>query len=38
VGQARLPMGDAPDWLEPRAREVWANLLRNRESFPARPV
>jgi 4-hydroxy-tetrahydrodipicolinate synthase len=38
VGQARLPMGDAPDWLEPRAREVWANLLRNRETFPARPT
>jgi 4-hydroxy-tetrahydrodipicolinate synthase len=26
VGQCRLPMGDAPDWVEPRAREVWANL------------
>lgn len=38
VGQARLPMGNAPDWLEPRAREVWSNLLRNREAFPARPV
>lgn len=30
VGQARLPMGDGPDWLEPRAREVWANLERAR--------
>jgi 4-hydroxy-tetrahydrodipicolinate synthase len=38
VGQARLPMGDAPDWLEPRAREVWANLLRWREAFPGRPA
>jgi 4-hydroxy-tetrahydrodipicolinate synthase len=38
VGQARLPMGPAPDWLEPRAREVWANLLRWRDAFPARPV
>jgi 4-hydroxy-tetrahydrodipicolinate synthase len=37
VGQARLPMGPAPDWLEPRAREVWANLQRWREAFPARP-
>ncbi len=27
VGQARLPMGVGPDWLEPRAREVWANLI-----------
>jgi len=26
VGQCRLPMGNAPSWLEPRAREVWANL------------
>ncbi|MEY2958096.1 MAG: dihydrodipicolinate synthase [Actinomycetota bacterium] len=26
VGQCRLPMGEAPDWVEPRAREVWANL------------
>jgi 4-hydroxy-tetrahydrodipicolinate synthase len=26
VGQCRLPMGDAPDWVEPRAREVWATL------------
>lgn len=26
VGQCRLPLGDAPDWVEPRAREVWANL------------
>lgn len=26
VGHCRLPMGEAPDWVEPRAREVWANL------------
>jgi 4-hydroxy-tetrahydrodipicolinate synthase len=26
AGQCRLPMGDAPDWLEPRAREVLAAL------------
>ena len=26
VGQCRLPDGPAPDWVEPRAREVWANL------------
>jgi 4-hydroxy-tetrahydrodipicolinate synthase len=37
VGQARLPMGPAPDWVEPRAREVWANLERWRAAFPGRP-
>ena len=26
VGECRLPLGDAPDWVEPRAREVWQNL------------
>lgn len=26
VGQSRLPVGDAPDWVEPLARDVWANL------------
>jgi 4-hydroxy-tetrahydrodipicolinate synthase len=36
AGQARLPMGSAPDWLEGRAREVQANLVRAREAFPAR--
>ena len=30
VGQCRLPMGVAPDWVEPRAREVWANLEASR--------
>ena len=37
VGQARLPMGPAPDGLEDRAREVLANLERWREAFPDRP-
>lgn len=26
VGQCRLPLGDAPEWVETNAREVWANL------------
>lgn len=26
VGQCRLPLGDAPEWVETRAREVWQNL------------
>lgn len=26
VGQCRLPLGDAPEWVEPTAREVWAEL------------
>ena len=26
VGQCRLPVGEAPDWVEPQAREVWQNL------------
>jgi 4-hydroxy-tetrahydrodipicolinate synthase len=30
VGQCRLPVGDAPDGLEDRAREVWANLAAAR--------
>lgn len=30
VGQCRLPLGDAPDGLEDRAREVWANLVAAR--------
>jgi 4-hydroxy-tetrahydrodipicolinate synthase len=37
VGQARLPMGPAPEWLEARAREVLADLERWREAFPDRP-
>ena len=30
VGECRLPVGPAPDWVEPRAREVWANLVAAR--------
>lgn len=26
VGHCRLPIGRSPDWVESRAREVWANL------------
>ena len=37
VGQARLPMGDAPAFVEARAPEVWANLQRWRDAFPDRP-
>lgn len=37
VGQARLPMGDAPAFVEQRAPEVWANLQRWRDAFPRRP-
>jgi len=37
VGQARLPMGPAPEGLEDRAREVLADLERWREAFPDRP-
>jgi 4-hydroxy-tetrahydrodipicolinate synthase len=38
VGQARLPMGVAPDFVETRAPEVWANLQRWRDAFPDRPL
>jgi 4-hydroxy-tetrahydrodipicolinate synthase len=37
VGQARLPMGPAPDFVEQRAPEVLANLQRWRDAFPERP-
>jgi len=37
VGQARLPMGDAPASVDERAPIVWANLQRWREAFPNRP-
>jgi len=37
VGQARLPMGIAPDFVERRAPEVLANLQRWRDAFPERP-
>ena len=30
VGQCRLPVGPAPEWVEPRAREVWENLVNAR--------
>lgn len=30
VGQCRLPVGPAPEWVEPRAREVWEKLVNNR--------
>jgi 4-hydroxy-tetrahydrodipicolinate synthase len=38
VGQARLPMGDAPAFVEERAPVVWDNLQRWRASFPNRPT
>ena len=38
VGQARLPMGDAPAFVDTRAPEVWANLQRWRDAFPDRPL
>ncbi len=37
VGQARLPMGPAPEFVDQRAPEVWANLQRWRDEFPLRP-
>jgi 4-hydroxy-tetrahydrodipicolinate synthase len=37
VGQARLPMGPAPAFVEQRAPEVWANLQRWRDAHPHRP-
>jgi 4-hydroxy-tetrahydrodipicolinate synthase len=37
VGQARLPMGDAPAFVEDRAPQVWANLQRWRDAYPQRP-
>lgn len=38
VGQARLPMGPAPEFVETRAPEVHANLQRWRDAFPQRPA
>ncbi len=38
VGQARLPMGDAPAFVEARAPEVWSNLQRWRDAFPLCPT
>ena len=37
VGQARLPMGPAPEFVDERAPQVWANLQRWRDEFPLRP-
>lgn len=37
VGQARLPMGDAPEFTEQRVPQVLANLQRWRDAFPERP-
>jgi 4-hydroxy-tetrahydrodipicolinate synthase len=37
VGQARLPMGPAPEFVERRAPEVLANLQRWRDAFPEHP-
>jgi 4-hydroxy-tetrahydrodipicolinate synthase len=37
VGQARLPMGPAPDFVERRAPEVLMNLQRWRDAYPERP-
>ena len=36
VGQARLPMGPAPEFVERRAPEVLANLQRWRDAYPDR--
>lgn len=38
VGQARLPMGPAPTFVEERAPQVLANLQRWRDAFPNRPL
>jgi 4-hydroxy-tetrahydrodipicolinate synthase len=38
VGQARLPMGDAPAFVEERVPQVVANLQRWRDAFPHRPA
>lgn len=37
VGQARLPMGDAPAFVEQRVSQVWSDLQRWRNEFPLRP-
>jgi 4-hydroxy-tetrahydrodipicolinate synthase len=37
VGQARLPMGPAPAFVDERAPQVLANLQRWRDAFPGRP-
>ena len=37
VGQARLPMGPAPEFVDERAPQVWENLQRWRDAYPERP-
>jgi 4-hydroxy-tetrahydrodipicolinate synthase len=37
VGQARLPMGPAPAYVDERAPQVLENLQRWRDAFPERP-
>jgi 4-hydroxy-tetrahydrodipicolinate synthase len=37
VGQARLPMGDAPEFVEQRVPQVLADLQTWRDAFPERP-
>jgi len=37
VGDARLPMGPAPDFVHQRAPEVWTRLQAWRQAFPNRP-
>jgi 4-hydroxy-tetrahydrodipicolinate synthase len=37
VGQARLPMGDAPAFVDERCPQVWSNLRRWRDAFPLCP-
>jgi 4-hydroxy-tetrahydrodipicolinate synthase len=37
VGQARLPMGPAPAFVDERAPRVWENLQRWRDAYPERP-
>lgn len=38
VGEARWPMGPAPEWVNRRAHEVWANLQVWRDAWPNRPA
>lgn len=38
AGQARLPMGPAPAWVDERVHEVLANLQRWRDASPDRPL
>jgi len=38
AGQARLPMGPAPAWVDERVPAILANLERWRSAFPERPA